>query len=200
MDSNDVRREWADRSGEYSPRYYAHRGSDEATELLAETLTERVGRDASVLELGCSSGRHLAALADAGFTDLTGIDVNADALDVLAETYEELAATGTFHVAAIEEFLPELADDAFDAVFTVETLQHVHPDEAWVFAEVARVTGSLLVVVENEGEEPGTTREVGEGIPLFYRDWNETFTAHGLREVDSGTTKRDTVHVFEPGR
>lgn len=198
MDSNDVRREWADRSGEYSPRYYAHRGSDETSEALVATLERRVGRDASVLELGCSSGRHLAALAEAGFTDLTGVDVNADAVDVLAETHEELAATGTFHVAAIESFLPELPNGAFDAVVSVETLQHIHPDETWVFAEVARVTGECLVVVENESGEPGTVTEVRDGIPLYFRDWNAEFTDHGLREVESGETKRDTVRVFEP--
>jgi len=198
VDSNDVRREWADRSGEHSPAYYAHRGPDEASELLVSTLSDRVGHDASVLELGCSSGRHLAALADAGFTDLTGIDVNADALRVLAETYADLAATGSFHVAAIEEFLPKLDDDAFDVVFTVETLQHIHPDEARVFDEIARVAGELLVVVENETEEPGTTTEVHEGIPLFYRDWQDVFTGRGCRELAATAMKRDTMRVFEP--
>ncbi|WP_440991978.1 class I SAM-dependent methyltransferase [Haloarchaeobius baliensis] len=198
MDSNDVRREWAERSGEYSPEYYAYRGSDEASELLVSTLTERVGTDASVLELGCSSGRHLAALEAAGFSDLTGVDVNAEAIDVLVDTFEELAATGTFQVAAIEEFLPELPNGAFDAVFTVETLQHVHPDEAWVFAEIARVTGSLLVVVENESGEFGTRTTVRGGIPLFYRDWHDVFTDCGLTEVASGSTKRDVVRVFSP--
>jgi SAM-dependent methyltransferase len=200
VESNDVRREWADRSGEYSPAYYAHLGSDEASDLLVSILTERVGRDARVLELGCSSGRHLAALREAGFADLTGVDVNADAIDVLVESFTELAADGTFHVAAIEEFLPDLPNDAFDVVFTVETLQHIHPDEAWVFAEIARVTGSLLVVVENESGEYGTARTVRGGIPLYYRDWHDVFTAHGMREVASGSTKRDAVHVFEPDR
>ncbi|MFC4406003.1 class I SAM-dependent methyltransferase [Haloarchaeobius iranensis] len=198
MESNDVRREWAERSGEYSPAYYAHLGSNEASELLVSTLAERVARDASVLELGCSSGRHLAALREAGFSDLTGVDVNADAIDVLVESFTELAADGAFHVAAIEEFLPDLPNDAFDVVFTVETLQHIHPDEAWVFDEIARITGEELVVVENEDREPGTTVEVRGGIPLYFRDWRREFTSRGLEEVDSATTKRDTVHVFEP--
>ncbi|WP_257300351.1 class I SAM-dependent methyltransferase [Haloarchaeobius sp. FL176] len=200
MDSNDVRREWADRSGEYSPAYYAQLGSDEASEFLVSTLERRVGQDARVLELGCSSGRHLAALADAGFTNLAGIDVNPDALDVLAESYPALAETGTFRAASIEEFLPELPDDAFDAVVSVETLQHVHPDEAWVFDEIARVAGELVVVVEYEDGDPGTVTEVRGGIPLYVRDWSAEFTSRGLREVDSTTTTRDRVHVFEPGK
>jgi len=200
VDSHEVRQEWADRSGEYSPTYYAHYGPDETSELVRSLLADTVGRDASVLEVGCSSGRHLAALAEAGFTDLTGVDVNDDALDVLAETYEELAATGTFHAKALESYLPEVDDDAFDAVFSVETLQHIHPDAEWVFEELARVTGDCLVTVENESGPAGTVNEVREELPLYYRDWEAVFTDLGFEAVEATEGKRDTVRVFRQSR
>jgi len=196
VDSHEVRQEWAERSGEFSPTYYAHYGPDATSERVRALLTEGVGREASVLEVGCSSGRHLAALHEAGFTDLTGVDVNADALDVLAETYEELAETGEFHAASLESYLPDLEDDAFDAVFSVETLQHIHPDAEWVFEELARVTGDMLVTVENESGPAGTVNEVTESLPLYYRDWERVFTDLGLRAVESTEGKRDTVRVF----
>jgi len=196
VDSHEVRQEWADRSGEFSPTYYAHYGPDETSELVHSLLEESVGRDASVLEVGCGCGRHLAALADAGFTDIAGVDVNADALDVLAETYEELAATGTFHGASLESYLPGVADDAFDAVFSVETLQHIHPEAEWVFEELARVTADCLVTVENESGPAGTVNEVTETLPLYYRDWERVFTDLGFVAVESTEGKRDTVRVF----
>jgi SAM-dependent methyltransferase len=198
VDSHEVRRQWADRSGEYSPTYYAHYGSDATSELVRSLLERHVGRDASVLEVGCNAGRHLAALADAGFSDLTGIDLNADALDLLAETYPDLAAEGTFHATAIEEFVTDLEDDAFDVVFSVETLQHLHPDSAWVFDDVARIAGELLVTVENESGEAGTVNYVDEDLPLYYRDWAAVFTERGLVEVESTETKRDVARVFRP--
>ncbi|WP_324757349.1 class I SAM-dependent methyltransferase [Haloarcula sp. GH36] len=198
MDSHEVRRQWADRSGEYSPTYYAHYGSDATSELVRSLLERHVGFDASVLEVGCNAGRHLAELAAAGFTDLTGVDLNADALDVLAETYPDLAADGTFHAASIEEFVTDLDDDAFDVVFSVETLQHIHPDSTWVFDDIARIAGELLVTVENESGEAGTVNYVDDDLPLYYRDWNEVFTERGLTEVESTTGKRDTVRVFRP--
>lgn len=198
MDSHEVRRAWADRSGEYSPTYYAHYGPDATSELLRAVLERRAGREASVLEVGCNVGRHLAALADAGFSDLTGVDVNGEALDVLAETYPDLAATGTFHEATIEEYVTGLDDDAFDAVLSVETLQHIHPDAEWVFDELARITGEVLVTVENESGADGSVNYVDRDVPLYYRDWNRVFTERGLVEVESTETKRDTARVFRP--
>lgn len=198
MDSHEVRQAWADRSGEYSPTYYAHYGADETSERVASILEDYVDESARVLEVGCGMGRHLAALADAGFTELTGIDVNEEALDILEETYPELAAAGSFHAEAIEEFVTSLDDDAFDVVYSVETLQHIHPDVAWVFDELARITGSLLVTVENESGDDGGVNYVDESVPLFYRDWNRVFTDRGFVEVESAVGKRDTIRVFRP--
>ncbi|EMA16083.1 MULTISPECIES: class I SAM-dependent methyltransferase [Haloarcula] len=197
MDSTDIREEWADRSGEYSPAYYAYYGADETSELVQSILAEHVEQDAAILEVGCSSGRHLAALSDAGYSDLTGVDINADALDVLAETYPDLAATGSFHAMAIEEFVTDVADDAYDVVFSVETLQHLHPDVDWAFEELARIVDDLLITVENEGGDPGEVNYVDDNVPLYYRDWNAVFTDCGLTEVDSMDGKRDTVRIFQ---
>lgn len=198
MDSNDIREEWAERSGEYSPTYYAYYGADETSELLRSILEDHVEKDAAILEVGCSSGRHLAALSDAGFSDLTGVDINADALDVLAETYPELAASGSFHAMAIEEFVTDVADGAYDVVFSVETLQHLHPDVNWAFEELARIVDDLLITVENEGGTEGEVNYVDDNVPLYYRDWNAVFTAFDLTETDSMDGKRDTVRVFQP--
>ena len=200
MDSNDVREAWADRSGEYSPTYYAHYGPDETSELVRSKIERHVGQDARVLEVGCGVGRHLAALAEAGFSELAGVDVNDDALDVLGENYPELAAAGEFHASTIESYLGDVETDAFDAVFSVETLQHIHPDETWVFDELARVTGELVVTVENESGEYGTANHVDDQLPLYYRDWQAVFTGLGFEEVESVERKRDTVRVFRPSR
>jgi len=196
VDSHDVRRQWAERDGEYSPTYYAHRGRDATSEFLRETLAECVGTDARVLEVGCGVGRHLAELFEAGFTELTGVDVNDEAIDVLAETYPDLAAAGEFHATTIEEFLPDLADGAFDAVYSVETLQHVHREAEWVFDDIARVTGEWLVTVENESGEFGTVNYVDDDVPLYYRDWERVFTERGFEQVATSAGRRDRRRVF----
>ncbi len=206
MNSNEVRRQWAERTGAYSPEYYAHYGPDKRSEAVRSRLERFVGRDTAVLELGCSSGRHLAHLHDHGFEDLHGIDVNDDAFDVMAETYPDLAADGTFYHDTIEAVVGDFADDRFDAVYSVETLQHLHPDAEWVLEELTRITADLLVTVENEGEsdqsqsaEPDVSY-VNDDFPLYHRNWNRVFTELGLREVDAESGTRDTVRAFRRSR
>ena len=201
MDSHEVRRRWERRSGEYSPEYYAYYGPDETSETLRALLDRYVGRDARVLELGCSSGRHLAHLHDHGYENLTGIEVNEHAFEVLADSYPALADAATLHHGAIEDLVPAFEDGAFDAVYSVETLQHLHPDARWVFDDLARITGDLLVTVENEGD--GDPRQVDpevnyvdDGVPLYYRDWRGVFTDRGFVEVEARASDRDTTRAF----
>ncbi|AFZ74069.1 class I SAM-dependent methyltransferase [Natronobacterium gregoryi] len=197
MDSTDTRHEWAKRSGEYSPEYYAYYGPDETSETVRRLLERFVGRDAAVLELGCSSGRHLAHLCDHGFDELAGIEINDDAFDVMERTYPDLAAEGTFYARAIEDVVTEFDEDRFDAIYSVETLQHLHPEVEWLFDELSRVTADLLVTVENEGDEKQTDETyVDDGLPLYYRDWGRVFTETGFDQVTVESGKRDTVRAF----
>ena len=203
MDSHKLRRQWAERSGEFSPAYYAYYGPDERSEAVRRLLDSHLDRDRepAVLELGCSSGRHLVHLLEAGYTDLTGIEINEEAFDVMSETYPDLAATGTFYHDAIEDVIGDFEDDRFDAVYSVETLQHLHPDHEWVFEEMARIAKTLIVTVEIEeasdsAETDSDVNYVAEDIPLYYRDWNRVFTGLGLREVETEDVKRDTIRAF----
>lgn len=202
MDPDSVRNAWTNRSGEYSPAYYAHHGSDGTSTSIRNILGRYLERDAAVLELGCGVGRHLAHLADHGFEDLSGLDINAGAFDVMRENYPGLATDGTFHCGPIEEVVGDFDDGRFDAVYSVETLQHLHPDVEWVFEEVARITDDVLVTVENEGPVDGSpsadagVNYVDDDIPLYYRDWGRIFTSLGLVEIDAVRGDRDTTRTF----
>jgi len=201
MDSPDVRAEWAERSGEYSPDYYAHYGPDETSEAIRDALDGAVASDAPVLELGCSSGRHLAHLREHGFEDLHGVDINADAFDVMEEAYPELAAEGTFYVEAIEDVVDRFDENEFGAVYSAETLQHVHPDATGVFEELARIASDRIVTVENEGDHRDGDPDVNyvrDELPLYYRDWRDIFGELGFEQVDVRSTKRDTMRTFRP--
>ncbi|SFH03546.1 Methyltransferase domain-containing protein [Halopelagius inordinatus] len=202
MEPEDNRRGWAERSGEFSPEFYAHAGPNEITETLVDVFEHYVPEDAAVLELGCSSGRHLAHLRTHGYENLSGIDINEESFDVMAEHYPRLAETGTFYTGAIEDVVPDFEDDAFDVVYSVETLQHVHPEDVSVFEELVRITSDLLVTAENEGNSPNRGREGGEvsyvndDFPLYHRNWKRIFSDLGLAQLLSEPGARDTVRVF----
>jgi SAM-dependent methyltransferase len=155
-----------------------------------------------VLELGCGSGRHLEHLANDGFEDLSGVDINAEAFDTMRETYPTLATAGTFHCGPIEELIEDFDNGQFDAVYSVETLQHLHPDVEWVFEEVARITDEILVTAEIEtpiresASSDPNVNYVDKDTPLYYRDWGRIFTSLDLVEVDIVRGDRDTTRTF----
>ncbi|WP_284011275.1 class I SAM-dependent methyltransferase [Haloarcula pelagica] len=202
MDPDEVRADWADRSGKYSPEYYADIGPNKVSETLVDVLGHYVGTDARILEIGCGSGRHLANLLAEGYENLVGVDINDEALDVMATRYPKLRERATVHVGAVEDLISEFETDAFDVVYTVETLQHIHPDDEWVFEEIVRVAGDLLVTAENEGNSPQRGRGetavsyVDDEFPLYHRNWKAIFSDLGLAQLIREPTERDTIRVF----
>ena len=202
MDPDEVREGWANRSGKYSPAYYAEIGPNEVSETLVQVLGHYATDDARILEVGCGSGRHLEHLRNHGFSNLTGIDINDESFEVMAEQYPRLAETGTFLTGEMETLLPEFQDDSFDVVYTVEALQHVPPEDAWVFDEFARLTTDLLVTAENEGNSPDRGRGeedvsiVNDDFPLFHRDWKAVFSERGFAQLLREPTSRDTIRAF----
>jgi ubiquinone/menaquinone biosynthesis C-methylase UbiE len=120
----------------------------------------------------------------------------------MADAYPALTDAGTFYTGAIERLVPEFADGAFDVVYSVETLQHVHPDDDWVFEELVRVTGDMLVTIENEGADPDTdstdetVQFVNRQFPLYHRNWNGVFTDRGLDQLFCHRSKPDTICAF----
>lgn len=202
MNPEDVRQAWADRSGEFSPSYYAHRGPDERSEAVLAAVERHLDRNARVLEVGCSAGRHLAHLHEHGFDRLSGIEINEAAGGVMAETYPELDAAADVRFESLQAALPDLPDRAFDAVYAVETLQHVPPADEWLFGEVARVADHLLVTVEIEAPAPDaepaepSVNYVDDDVPLYYRDWRSTLEPHGFEQVGVERLDRDTVRVL----
>ena len=204
MDADEVRRAWATRSGAYSPAYYAYHGPDATSEWVVGAVTARLDETATVLEIGCSSGRHLERFRRAGFDSLAGIELNPEALTVMRENFPELAAQATFHHGDAEEILADWEANAVDVVYSVETLQHL---PATAFDEIARVAGELIVTAENEGDAESSDGVVGEvalvadGVPLYYRDWGRVFERRGFVQV-AGPERvgdRDTGRVLAAG-
>jgi SAM-dependent methyltransferase len=146
---------------------------------LVELVRQHLALDpdrARILEIGCNVGRNLDRLFAAGYRDLTGIEINEDAVRLLRLTFPGLAAAAKIHVGPVEEKINAFADGEFDLLFTMAVLEHIHEDSAWIFAEMARATKGLLITVEDE-------REFSQRH--FPRDYERIFTALGLRQVQS---------------
>ena len=114
---------------------------------FADDLVESVGPGDRVLDVACGTGI-VARCAAARGADATGVDVNAQMLDVA-----RAADPAVEWIEADATALP-LADDAFDVVLCQQGLQFM-PDPAAALAEMRRVLapgGRLTVSVWRPSE------------------------------------------------
>ena len=78
-------------------------------------------RDISIIELGCNIGLKLSILKKMGFVNLTGVEINKNALKEAQQNNPEI----NFIQSSIEEFNPN--QEKFDLVFTSGVLIHISP-------------------------------------------------------------------------
>lgn len=155
-----------------APQNYLN-GEDRSRFLLG-VLEHHTDPSASVLEIGCNVGRNLNQLCLAGYSNLTGIEISEQAVALLKTSYPKMAREAVLHVAPVENIIAEFDDNEFDVVFTMAVLEHIHTDSEWAFAEMARITGTLLTIED----------EKGESWRHFPRNYRTVFERLGMRQVD----------------
>jgi ubiquinone/menaquinone biosynthesis C-methylase UbiE len=135
---------------------------DEAWELLTRLLGEPRG---SLLDVGCGTGSHAAALAERGW-DVTGLDVSRDML-------RRAEARGVRTVQADAAALP-FEEASFDAAISVFTNTDLD-DLGAVVREIARVLrpGAPLVylAVHPCFVGPHSMYDPESGVPELHAGW-----------------------------
>ncbi len=132
-------------------------------------------KDASIAELGCNVGRNLNQLRLSGYTNLWGVEINPRAVAEMRRAYPELARVARIINSPIEDAIRTFADRQFDVVFSMAVLEHVHPSSNWVFSQIARVVGKLLITIEDEA---------GVSWRHVPRNYQSLFEPMGLRQVE----------------
>ncbi|WP_459889443.1 class I SAM-dependent methyltransferase [Halostagnicola bangensis] len=205
VDSEEIREIWVSKEGKYSPEYYASKGIDETSELVLDVIESAAEPDDHILEIGCSSGRHLAHLYHNGYENLSGIEINDRSVEVMGEHFPQLSSDARIHTRAVEDIVESFEDGEFDVVYSVETLEIIPPKNDWVFGEIARITDDALITVEEEPANPTgrpiQNRPVREtdGFPVFRRRWSDIFSEYGFDSntvVEQDSVPEDTVRVF----
>jgi SAM-dependent methyltransferase len=140
-------------------------------------IAERIRRGASILDVGCGSGRYLIPLERAGF-DVLGVDISDVALRSLS---------CSLHLAQADLRCLPVASSSFDAVTCFGVLQHLSYDARKVAARelfrVLKLGGLAFVEVigdmdmrYNCGEEVETGTFVRGGIPNHHFSSGELST------------------------
>jgi len=61
--------------------YVVSKPAHERSANLVKIIKEKISESGEILEIGCNAGRNLNYLYDAGYTNLTGIEISKDALN-----------------------------------------------------------------------------------------------------------------------
>ena len=145
--------------------------------FLADWLADTdLAPQSRILEVGSNVGRHLAFLRSRGYEDLNGVEINSFAVSKMHDLYPETADKVEVTIGSLEQVLPTLPDKAFDLVFSVVVLTHIHPDSDFVLDHIARISRRYISTIE---------AEAGTGARVFERDYHKVFTSRGYREVKS---------------
>jgi SAM-dependent methyltransferase len=150
---------------------------------LTGLVAKHCGQDARILEIGCNAGRNLSYLQRAGYENLTGIEISQQAVDLMRERFPEVARRARILVGPVEQHIRAFADGEFDLVFTVAVLEHIHTESEWIFADMARVTRTHLITLEDEAERSWRH---------FPRDYQRVFAPLGLAQLESFTCSIET--------
>ena len=105
---------------------------------ITKSFFEPIPRDASILELGCNVGSIINILNDMGFTNVTGIDINKRAIEIISKRYPHY----DFIHSSIESFQLRRK---YDMVYTSGVLIHIHPDNIMPIIEKIKALSSKWI-------------------------------------------------------
>jgi SAM-dependent methyltransferase len=152
-------------------------------DFLAGFWFPEVDQHSSILEVGCGWGANLHHLKKLGYSDLTGVEISSDAVEMLRRTYPDLYSSGSVISGSAEEILPELGSDSVGVFLTVATSMHLHPKSSSVYREIARIAGKYICTVELES---------ANNSYLFARNYGRLFEKLGCRKIKSIVLDRTT--------
>ncbi len=112
-----------------SPELYTNPDFENRDALILEQL-EKLGlpKTAKILDLGCGCGRTLNVLHRAGYTKLSGIDINRYGFMLTKIKYPKLYNICNMTIGTFGKVLAE-RKESYDAVISVSTLLHVTEKE-----------------------------------------------------------------------
>lgn len=150
-------------------QWYVNNWGKTRLEMNAEFI-DSLPRDINLLEIGCNSGNQLLALKEAGFTNIYGIDLQAEAIELAKDR------TGLTQLSCASGFNIPFEDGFFDLVVTNGTLIHIAPgDHARIMSEMFRVSKRYIWGFEYYAEDIESISYRGEEGYLWKADFARIF-------------------------
>ena len=145
-------------------RYRTYMGTVEDESWRRPLLRHRIKshfparKDVPILDIGCGAGMFLRVLRECGYTNLTGVDISPEQVQLAHRNGMECVQQ-----ANLFEFLERSPERSYDVVIAYDIVEHLSKAEALRMADavfrVLRLNGSWMVHVPNaEGMFPALAR------------------------------------------
>jgi methionine biosynthesis protein MetW len=138
--------------------------------LTLETIAAMVPQGARVLDLGCGDGALLAHLQAARGCTGYGVEISDDNVQACVERGVNVIQLN------LDEGLSMFADQSFEVVLQIDTLQHLRNAET-VLRETVRVGRTGIVAFPNFAHWPNRLSVLGGRMPVTRRlpyQWYDT--------------------------
>jgi len=103
-----------------------------------------------------------------------GVEISEDAINLMKQVYPEMAKQIKIYNSPVEDIIKDFEDNAFNVVFTMAFLEHIHPDSKFIFPEMVRITSKYLITIEDER---------GTSWRHFPRNYKRIFEFLGPKEI-----------------
>jgi SAM-dependent methyltransferase len=131
-------------------------------------------RPASVLDVGCGTGKVIDYLLSRGVSDVVGLEGSRAAID--ASGHPE-------RIRQVDLGVPIDLQRRFDLVYSLEVAEHIHPKAADTFVDtLVRHGDRVLVSAARPGQ--GGLGHLNEQEPAY---WVEKFAGRGFRYDEDAT-------------
>lgn len=174
----------------YGTPYFYLSDHSEGTSRAIERVFAHVGvqKEWSILEVGCNCGRNIAYLQEAGYLNVTGVEINPGAVEYAWGALPDAARAMT--VSDAQSFLAMKAPCSYDIIFTQSVLMHVPPEDEYLFGQMARVASKGVLTCEVEVQ-------VGELMRhKFNRNYCTIFEGLGLTQIGAQSERRRAIRMF----
>lgn len=175
-----------------SPELYLQ--GHERSEFLVSIVKRYLNHEDSILEVGCNVGRNMQFLFDAGFRNLSAVEISAKALELLKLKFPIIAKSSRIYNSTIEDWVQSYSSLQFDLIFAMAVLEHIHWDSDWVFSYLSKMSKKYLVIIEDEWQVSN------RHFPRNYKDIFENLGMTQLEEINCihipGLNKNFFARVF----
>lgn len=163
---------------------YANKKNDQQGKNILyglDKLTLQNNKNLNILELGCNVGRNLNFLLNNNFKNLSGIEINMNAIELCKKVYPTLFNLDTVNIYndRLYNFLPK-HKTIYDVVFTMAVMMHIDDDEREIIYDYLEKYVKYVIFIEPRNE---LKKKIWNGRLFNIFDYNIHMKKRGFTQI-----------------